>query len=147
MHILTLVETDPRNFESFEDWINSRDYGSRAYAREIRLYDLNVKEAVRDEFLADLKHYEKGEIAGESKAGMFYRMYVKILKLFNFILPMNPIDMERIEPTPEESFEPIDFPCDKVRKSGNMDAAGNWLYLKPLGFIKDRFHKGGNEII
>lgn len=143
MHIITLVETDPRNFQAFEDWINSLDYGSRAYCRELRLYDINIKKENLDKLLGDLKHYDKSEIAGEKGSGRFFRLYVNFLKFFNKILPFHPIDMNKVKKS--EDFKPIEFP-KKVRKSGAMKNCGTWLYLKPLGYFKDKFRNGHESI-
>jgi len=148
MHILCLVESDPRNWKAFEDWINSRDYGSRTYCREIRLYDINCNERVLDKFLADLRHYYKPVVAGEKSFNIFYRIYLKLLRLLKGIIPIHPIDMSKVEKTPEMWFEPYTKYLKKVRKSGAMKHTGQFMYILPIGYLKDRKHeKSGDERI
>jgi len=129
MHIITLVESDPRYFKKFEEWINSRNYGCRPYCREIKLYDLNIKKIKLKEFLADLKNYQYG---GSDKPIPFNKSAWKIVthfvKLLRKILKLKPINM------------------DGIKTSGNKCKGIPWLYLYPVGYIEDRFHKN-DEVI
>lgn len=146
MHVLTLVEADPRHFKNFEEWVNTREYGSRTYCREMRLYDINVKEKDLPYLLGDLKHYDKVPAKGKKKYSRFFRFYNFLVKQLGKVLPIEPINMEKVEKTPKKWFNPI--PRTKGKKpSGPMKYVPKYVYLKPLGAIKDRKHKGGNERI
>jgi len=146
MHLLTLVESDPRNFKNFEEWINSREYASRTYCREIKLYDINVKEKDLPYLLGDLKHYTKLPSKDGKKFKAFFKVYNKLLKLVSKVFPLFPVNMGNIEKTPKKWFQPIKQKKNK-EKSGAMKYVPKYCYLQPLGYIKDRKHKGGNERI
>lgn len=129
MHVLTLVETDPRNFKPFEEWINSRDYGSRPFCREIRLYDLNINEKSLERFLGDLKYYDY-------QTPIKHKMKIVnwIIKMVHKIFGLKYIDMSKIEKTPLKWFEHVKF--------GGVP----FLYLKPLGTLPDVVSHGNEEI-
>ena len=121
MHIITLVESDPRYFKKFEEWINSRNYGCRPYCREIKIYDLNIKKVKLNEFLSDLKnhHYQGNE---RTK-----KILYSVIKLVKKVLKLKDIDMNAVKPSGNKCHVP-------------------WLYLHPIGYIEDKFHKK-DEII
>lgn len=146
MHLLTLVESDPRNFKNFEEWINSREYASRPYCREIRLYDINVKEKDLPYLLGDLKHYVKLPKEEEGKFKTFFKVYNKVLSFISKVFPLYPVDVDNVEKTPKKWFQPIKQK-NKKEQSGPMKYVPSYCYLRPLGYIKDRKHKGGNERI
>lgn len=146
MHLLTLVESDPRNFKNFEDWINNREYGGRAYCREIKLYDINIKEKDLPYLLGDLKHYSKLPTEDGKKFKTFFKVYNKVLSLLSKFFPLFPVDIDSVEKTPDNWFEPIKQKKGK-EQSGAMKHIPKYCYLRPLGYIKDRKHKGGNERI
>ena len=134
-HIPILVHTDPRNFPEFEKWINSLDYGSRAYCREWRVYDINIQEQHKDKLLGDLKYHYKETMIGLGKKTKILK---KIIGWIMKIPGIKTIDMSKIELTPKKWFR------DFKKKSYVTHS----LYLYPLGIIpdsKDKTDKTGRR--
>lgn len=135
MHIPTLVYTDPRNHERFPKWINSLDYGSRPFCREIRLYDIAIQEVHKDKFLADLKHYSIDPSSSPAK-GKATRM-MKIAQFFLKLLGLTPVTFEGIEKTPLKWHKPLTY----------AHGCTNAVYLLPIGSLPDIKDKHGHEEI
>lgn len=134
MHVITLVHSDPRNFKPFEKWVNSRDYGSRAFCREFRLYDINIQEAHLPNLLGDLKHYYKGNMIAA------YKKNKLIKRIINFVrkrLKLKEIDMDSVEKTPKKWFTGINCGPNTCHAT----------YLYPLGGFPDIKDKYGHEEI
>ena len=134
MHVVTLIHSDPRNFKDFEKWVNSRDYGSRAFCREFRLYDINIQEKHLPNLLGDLKYYYKGNMVAAYKKNKF------IKKIINFVIKfmkLKPIDIDSVERTPPKWFKGIKF---------NPETC-HGIYLYPLGGFPDKKDKKGHEEI
>lgn len=131
MHILTFVHTDPRNHERFPKWINSLDYGSRPFCREIRLYDIAVQEVHKDKLLADLKHH--GISAASSPAKSKVTKMIKLAQFFLKFFKLKPVSMEGIEKTPEKWHKPFPY----------AHGCTNTIYLSPVGSFPDIKGKKG----
>lgn len=135
MHIEVALHTDPGNHEKFQEWINSRDYGSRPFLREWRIYDIAIQEIHKDKLLGDLKWYHKSTL----NSGFKTKTIKKIINFFIKRLGLRVIDMENIEPTPEKWFEGIKW-NDKKRCT-------HAAYLEVIGGFPDGFDKTGHESI
>lgn len=131
-HILTLVDTDPRNFKPFENWVNSLNYGSRPFLREVRLFDIAIQEVHKEKFLADLKHYYKSKLVGMSE--LKTQLIQKAIQIPPRMIGMKPIDMNKIEATPTKWFKPVKFPYGVT----------HGLYLFPIGSYPDRIDERGH---
>lgn len=118
--------------KNFPKWINSLDYGSKPYCREFRLFDVNVQEVHLEKLLGDLKHYYKGGANAYKKKGFVK----KLIHFFVKFLGMKKIDMDKIEPTPDKWFRPMEFAPNSC--------AG--FYMFPLGGIPDYKRDGHEEL-
>lgn len=135
MHVEVLVHTDPSNHKRFQEWVNSRDYGSRPFLREWRFYDIAVQSQHKDKLLADLKWYHKDRLIGGFKT----KFIKKVINFFVKKLGMVVVDMANIEKTPEKWFEPINWNDD--------DRCTHSAYLEVLGGFKDSVNNLGQEEI
>ncbi|KKM80824.1 hypothetical protein LCGC14_1336000 [marine sediment metagenome] len=138
MHNIVLLYTDPRNHEKFPKWIHSLDFGSRAFCREFRLYDIACQEQHQDKLLEHLKRYNKEGIIGlGAKKLKFTRKLIQwIMKLFK----LKPINMDKIEKIPKKWFKPMSF----------AHGCSATCYLFPIGSYpdkKDPKNKFRNEMI
>lgn len=140
MHIITAIHSDARNFEAFREWVNSRDYGSRPYCREVRFLDLNIQEVHLEKFLADLKWFYKEDLVGFKQSNGKYKTskYKKLWKWFVKLLGLKYIDIESVERTPKKWFEKPKYP----NKHQTL-----CFYLHPLFGIPDFKDKSGHEEI
>ena len=133
MHVVTLIHGDPRNFENFRKWVNSLDYGSRAFCRRFALMDINIQESCLPMLLGDLKHYYKSNmIAAYGKNSWikkFINFVVKVMKL-------KKIDMDSVEKTPDKWFKPMKSKVNTV----------HGMYVYPLGGFPDKKVNGREEI-
>ncbi len=131
-HVLTFIDTDPRNFKAVEKWINSLDYGSRPFCRELRLFDIAIQEEHLPKFLADLKYYEKEGLIG---LGVEKTNFIKkVIQWALKFLKLQPINMEEIKKTPQKWFKPIEFP----------KGVTHGVYMFPVGLYPDRLDRGNN---
>jgi len=133
MHVITLVHGDPRNFKNFEKWVNSLDYGSRAFCRRFALMDINITEEHLPNLLGDLKHYYKSNMVAA------YRKNSWMKKFINFVIKvmkLKKIDIDSVEKTPDKWFKGMEF------EGGSCSG----MYLYPLGGFPDRVVKGHEEI-
>ena len=135
MHVVTLVHGDPRNFKNFEKWINSLDYGSRAFCRRFALMDINIQEKHLPNLLGDLKYYYKSDMvqaydkSRQSWIKKFMNFVIKIMKL-------KKIDIDSVEKTPKKWFKGMEF------EGGSCSG----FYLYPLGGFPDIVRNGHEEI-
>lgn len=133
MHVITLIHGDPRNFDNFSNWVNTLDYGSKAYCRRFALMDINIQEKCLPNLLGDLKHYYKGNMVAAYKRNSwikkFINMVVKVMKL-------KKVDIDSVEKTPAKWF--------KGMKSEPGTVAN--VYLYPLGGFPDKKVNGREEI-
>ena len=138
MHNLVLVYTDPRNHEKFPKWINSLDFGSRAFCRELRLYDIACQEQHQDKLLEHLKYYHKEEIQGMGTKKV--KAIQKLIQWFMKLFKLKPIKMDKIEKIPLKWFKPMEF----------AHGCSATCYLFPIGSypdMKDPNNKFMNEMI
>jgi hypothetical protein len=133
MHVLTLVHTDPRNHERFQKWINSLDFGSRPFCREVRLYDIAVQEKHLDKLLEHLKRYYKGAMigSGEYTTGKIQKMIRWVMKFFK----LKPVYIENVEEIPKKWFKPINF----------AHGCTHSCYIFPIGSYPDKKDKGNKN--
>ena len=134
MHIEVAVHTDPENHKRFQEWVNSRNYGSRPFIREWRVYDIAVQEEHKDKLLADLKHYHKSETCGGWKSKTLKNIINFFIKRFGMIV----VNMNNIEPTPNKWFTPINW--------NDEQRCTHAAYLEVIGGFKDSFKNGHEEI-
>jgi len=135
MHIEVALHTDKGNHEKFVEWINSRDYGSRPFCREWRIYDVAISEVHKNKLLADLKWYHKSHLNGGYKT----KYIKKIINFFIKVFGLEVIDMDKVEKTPVRWFEPI--------KWNDKERCTHAAYLEVLGGFKDKKDKYGHEEI
>ncbi len=123
-----LMYGDPRNWKNVEDWINTLDYGSRAYNREWRAYSISMQKQNIPLLLADLKHHYKGGIIGMPRKSRFM---IKIMKFFLKLFGIQKIDMDKIEKTPDKWFK--DF-----KKQKHICHS---VYMFPIAILPDSLDK------
>ena len=133
MHVITLVHGDPRNFKNFEKWVNSLDYGSKAFCRRFALMDINITEKCLPGLLGDLKHYYKGNMVAAYKKNSWIKKFINFVVK---VMKLKKIDIDSVEPTPDKWFKPMEF------EGGSC--AGFYLY--PLGGMPDIVVNGHEEI-
>lgn len=135
MHVEVVLHTDPGNHKKFQEWVNSRDYGSRPFLREWRVYDCAIQEKHKSQFLSDLKWYHKDRLCG----GFRTKFIKKLINFFIKRLGMKVIDMDKVEKTPKKWFTPI--------KWNDKERCTHAAYLEVIGGFKDSFDKHGHEEI
>ena len=139
MHIITLVESDPKSFSTFESWIANQKFRisedrknkirksgetppefHRAYAREVKLYDITLPEENVEDLLKMLKNTESAGHIGLDKLEKLSRLI--------------------------RMFTPIESVNKNVVKDGNKCPV-DWIYTYVIGKIKDEKDKFGVERI
>lgn len=117
-HLWVMAESIPRNFDEYLGWLKTRHYtnGSRPFIREIRFFDINVKEKDMPELLNDIKPaYGAGHIG----VGRIEKVIKWIRRLFG--TKLQEVNMDKVE-----------------GNYNNRDSyKGNWIYIVPLGWLKD----------
>ena len=133
MHVVTLIHGDPRNFKNFEEWINSRDYGSRAFCRRFALMDINIEKGSLPMLLGDLKHYYKKNMIAAYKRNSWIKKFINFVVK---VMKLEKIDMDSVEKTPAKWFKGMKSEPNTV----------NGMYLYPLGGFPDIVRYGHEEI-
>jgi hypothetical protein len=123
MHIITAMHGHPANFEIFQKWINSLNYGSRPYYRELRIGDIQIREELKEKLLADIMNYYNPNKSGVGSLRPFLKLIMKPLKL-------KPVDMLGIKPTGKK-----------------IPGIKGGFYLCPLGSWEDRMNYLNQELI
>lgn len=130
MHVIFAVETLPERHKKFIEWLRARRYKlnktiQRPFVREIRLYDINIREPNLKEFISDLKTFEYGD----------FQLNDKLVKYSRFLIP-------------KLSKRLVNLNISKVpiRSFPDWKPFG-WAYLKVLAILKDNKDKFGQELI
>lgn len=131
MHVIIAVEGIPERHETFLEWIRSRRYKiregeQRPFVREIRFYDINIKEPNVKDLISDIKTFEYHP---------GFQVADKINKLSKILVPslssrMVKIDIGKIEPASFPDWKPF-----------------GWMYTKVLAVLEDPKDFKGQEII
>ena len=158
MHVVIVSETMPEIHPLFTEWLRSRKYPLKSYVnkggkqvlfnegthspfvREIKFYDICVKQACKDYLLSDLRNFAWTGYADSNKpypeewqpspAHFTNKKLNKFLWILSKVTPLKKMDMTKIEPTP-------------VDKLGWHD--NKFFYLNVLGYMDDPIDRYGED--
>lgn len=110
-----MTECLPEYYPDFINWLKNREYpyqGSlgrtgiqKPFVREIRLFDVNVREAVMGNFLGEIKNFYYEGISNYNEKGLnlngahFSKRKIDFIKgIINTVTPLKAVDMDRVKP-------------------------------------------------
>jgi len=135
MHLICVAMALPDTYPKFIQWLESQSIGhGRPLVREIKLLDITMKEQDLNYFAALLRanvgFYEDYSRHGISKD--------KLERIAKWIRRLTPLEDHNIQ---------IDENLAKILPRSFRMGFGDWLYLYPLGKLKDKFDKYGVEVL
>ena len=135
MHLICVAEALPQTYPKFIQWLESQSCGhGRPLVREIKILDINVKEQDLNYFAALLRR-NVGFYEDYSRHGLPKKKLERIAKILRKILPLEDHNIQ------------IDEKLVEVLPKSFGLAFGEWLYLYPIGKLRDKFDKHGVEIL
>ena len=125
MQIFTLVEGFPEQMEKFEKYLKKYKFESyprrpNIVIREMKVYDIICREEQKDEVLGVLKSL--GRLGYSDYENMFEYKLIKIFKWLSKLLPIKPIEIEKIKSAKKEKIKDKDF----------------WVHICPVATMKDK---------
>lgn len=157
MHIVIVTETMPEIHQRFIEFLRSRKYPIESktkdkngvplrtgthtpFVREIKFYDINVKEACKDNLLSDLKNMtwdgyddktpHPNQIGFKEQPAHFTKGKLnKFLWLLSKVTPLKRIDMKKVKPS-KMDWQPFGF-----------------FYIEVLGALDDPIDEYGEDVL
>ena len=136
MHLIILAEAIERNHERFKAWMTNHQFttGGHPIIREIKLYDINIKESDLPRFMdmlipSEVNFAHEGKILG-SKFSFLTRIVSKFL-------PIKSLEKEKADARKRI----------KDGTSAHQPEPWDWFYLYIIGKMDDGYDKFSVEKI
>lgn len=135
MHLICIYESFPDTFPKFCEWLQKQSHGhGHPMVREMKIVDIAMKEQDANYWAALL-----------SKNVGFFGDYTrhdlpkdKLEKVAKWVRRLTPLEDHKIT---------IDEKLVEILPSSFQTRPGDWVYLYPLGKLKDKFDGSGIEVL
>ena len=133
MHLFCIAETRPDTYPKFKEWLERQSNGhGHPMVREVKILDITMKEQDKNYWAALLKknvHFHQDY----TRHGLPKSKLEGVVKWLLRLLPLKKHEIEIDEDLVDAM--PVSFPVD----------FGDWMYLYPVGMLKDNYTKEGYE--